>query len=574
MTVDPCEDFFQFACKPAAFQTEVPPVRPPLLTFEQLVKKPPAGFDFVKTFSDSCMNISDRFSSLEVLYNCTANGICLDEEIKPFGQVYVDFINYLKWFANQTAFPAVTPDWEEVTRDWFGGQGWTWWNMAANVLKDYSFLGTFQYVVGPVDGGRDYFRANLFFVPMIETTVDSERLGERDLLPRIHIVPMKVARFLRNGGDKEEIVKYKRFMRALLGYISNNATTLEDDIERIVELELELGQINTRSSFTSGDDWELVTINELYQLVPTVEWKDYILASLDSNTEFRLRGGTEVAIPSRELLSQMGEWVKQIEAKRRDQANLLTWRMMVTFSNNFMHTGTSSSDIQENIFTKIDSSATSRSGNCLTQIKTFFPGIEDDLLVAQYLDSQTKSSVQDMWSGLKDEFGRVINESSWMTRRTKIQAVKKLDGTKLLVGESLPDTEEFESLKKQMSPDYIKNILAIGNYQWDTLAKSLGMNKPIFRDDEGQNNAFYYPSFNKVLVKTGLINGMLDLGFSLQFPNASIYGGFVASTLGHELTHAFDNNGRKTDKDGFELDWWETRDEDAFNKRTECLVNC
>ena len=281
-----------------------------------------------------------------------------------------------------------------------------------------------------------------------------------------------------------------------------------------------------------------------------------------------------MAIPSRELISEMGEWVKGIEAKRRDQANLLTWRMMVTFSNNFMHTGTSSSDIQENIFTKIDPSATSRSGNCLTQIKTFFPGIEDDLLIAQYLDSQTKSSVQDLWTGLKEEFRRVINESSWISRRTKIRAFEKLDGTKLLVGESLPATEEFVSLKKMMTPDYIKNILAIGNYQWDTLAKSLGRNKHFFKDNEGEDNAYYYGNFNTVIVKTGLINGILDLGFSLDFPNASLYGGFVASTLGHELTHGFDNNGRKTDKDGFELDWWETRDEDAFNKRTECLVTC
>ena len=90
---------------------------------------------------------------------------------------------------------------------------------------------------------------------------------------------------------------------------------------------------------------------------------------------------------------------------------------------------------------------------------------------------------------------------------------------------------------------------------------------------EEQNNAIYHPTFNQVKVATGLIRGMLELGLSTKFPLASIYGGFVA-TLGHELTHGFDSSGRKYDKDGFKLDWWEREDEAEYEKRTQCLVSC
>ena len=74
-------------------------------------------------------------------------------------------------------------------------------------------------------------------------------------------------------------------------------------------------------------------------------------------------------------------------------------------------------------------------------------------------------------------------------------------------------------------------------------------------------------------MKTGLLNGLLGLGFSLSYPPSLLYGGFVAATLGHELTHGFDSNGRMFDKDGFTLDWWEQEDEEAFDNRTACMVN-
>merc|ERR1712080_371036 len=120
--------------------------------------------------------------------------------------------------------------------------------------------------------------------------------------------------------------------------------------------------------------------------------------------------------------------------------------------------------------------------------------------------------------------------------------------------------------------DYMGNILAIGKYNWDTQVNNFFEEKKIFSDgNEDENNAFYSPTYNNVIIKTGLINGFLDLGFSLGFPPALLYGGFVASTLGHELTHGFDTTGRQFDKYGNRLDWWEPSDDSEFTNRTECL---
>ena len=133
-----------------------------------------------------------------------------------------------------------------------------------------------------------------------------------------------------------------------------------------------------------------------------------------------------------------------------------------------------------------------------------------------------------------------------------MRAKRKLEGVRIIVGDTSPKTPEYEELKSKISgSDYIGNILAIGNYKWDTLVKHFYEEKKLFNDgDETENNAFYSPTYNNVIIKTGLINGFLDLGFSLGFPPSLLYGGFVATTLGHELTHGFDTTGRNYDKDG------------------------
>ena len=63
---DPCDDFYKFACNVANRGKSVPPVKEPLLTFEQLVETPPEGFDYVKRFYRSCTAITTQTSSSKV----------------------------------------------------------------------------------------------------------------------------------------------------------------------------------------------------------------------------------------------------------------------------------------------------------------------------------------------------------------------------------------------------------------------------------------------------------------------------------------------------------------------------
>ena len=100
------------------------------------------------------------------------------------------------------------------------------------------------------------------------------------------------------------------------------------------------------------------------------------------------------------------------------------------------------------------------------------------------------------------------------------------------------------------------------------------MGNRLKQKPEGEEivNAFYSQQDNEVTVVTGLLEEVIDLGFSRLFPPSIIYGSLVASTLGHELTHGFNNDGKKFDGEGYTQDWWEPEDIAAFNYSTQCMV--
>merc|ERR1719431_1121258 len=141
------------------------------------------------------------------------------------------------------------------------------------------------------------------------------------------------------------------------------------------------------------------------------------------HSSFKVQGSTKIKIPNRDIVSAIAEWVERLSA--RDQANLLIWRMYSKFSNDFMQTGQSSGAFGEDLFSTFSAGKT-REDNCITQLETFFPGAYNDMLVAKYVDEQTKNDIKDMFNGTVKEFEHIIDAQEWMSKRTKIRAKKKV----------------------------------------------------------------------------------------------------------------------------------------------------
>ena len=122
---------------------------------------------------------------------------------------------------------------------------------------------------------------------------------------------------------------------------------------------------------------------------------------------------------------------------------------------------------------------------------------------------------------MAEEFEEMIDEQTWMSRRTKKTAKEKLQNMGINVGEQSPNSTEFALLKDKMNrKDYINNILAIGNYKYDSLVKQVDeeVKVPRERGEEAENNAFYDQLSNEMLILTGLITGFFGKGLSFDLP--------------------------------------------------------
>ena len=158
-----------------------------------------------------------------------------------------------------------------------------------------------------------------------------------------------------------------------------------------------------------------------------------------------------------------------------------------------------------------------------------------------------------------------LHAADWMSEATKAQAYKKLDAMRIKVG--YPDKwRDYSKLDLARRP-YVLNFLAAGAFEFQRQMAKLG--RPVDRSEwlmtPQTNNAYYDPSLNEICFPAGILQPPF---FDEQADDASNYGA-LASTIGHELTHGFDDEGRQYDWEGNLKNWWTEADAQAFQARAE-----
>lgn len=174
--------------------------------------------------------------------------------------------------------------------------------------------------------------------------------------------------------------------------------------------------------------------------------------------------------------------------------------------------------------------------------------------------------VEDIRTALKDRIAKL----GWMSDSTKQKAYAKLASIKSKVGypDKWKDFSSMEIGRESLAKNYMNSRLWWHNYEYSKLGK------PVDRDEWDMTpqtyNAYYNPSNNEIVLPAGIftVPGYRDE----ELDDAVVYGYGGASTIGHEITHGFDDEGRQYDAKGNLVSWWTKTDEESFNKRAEVMV--
>lgn len=192
------------------------------------------------------------------------------------------------------------------------------------------------------------------------------------------------------------------------------------------------------------------------------------------------------------------------------------------------------------------------------------------LFVKEYFSAEAKKRYSDMVEDIRAALKNRIRKLDWMSDATKEKALVKLAKMKKKVG--YPDKwKDFSAMDIKEQP-YVRNVIAAGEWWHHYEVSKLG--KPVDRDEWDMTpqtyNAYYNPSNNEIVLPAGIftVPGKRDE----ELDDALVYGYAASSTIGHEITHGFDDQGRQYDENGNLKNWWTKEDEEQFNKRAAVMV--
>jgi len=180
-----------------------------------------------------------------------------------------------------------------------------------------------------------------------------------------------------------------------------------------------------------------------------------------------------------------------------------------------------------------------------------------------------KKRVLEMVRDIEDAMSADIRQSPWMGEKTKALAFKKLAAVANKIG--YPDKWRDYSRLDVVAGDAFGNLARADGFELHRQLNKVG--RPVDRGEFDMtpptDNAYYDPQMNSINFPAGILQLP---NFDLKADTAAILGA-IGATIGHELTHGFDDEGRHYDASGNLVDWWTAEDGKAFEARAQGVVD-
>lgn len=191
------------------------------------------------------------------------------------------------------------------------------------------------------------------------------------------------------------------------------------------------------------------------------------------------------------------------------------------------------------------------------------------LYVERHFQEAAKDRMDELVANLMEAFRLGIDELDWMTEATKEEAHDKLARFTTKIG--YPEEWKDYSALEVRPDDLVGNLMRSSEVEHNREVEKLG--EPVDRSEWFMTphtvNAYYNPTMNEIVFPAAILQPPF---FNVDADDAVNYGA-IGAVIGHEISHGFDDQGRKSDGDGNLRDWWTEEDAEAFDARARQLVD-
>jgi putative endopeptidase len=190
------------------------------------------------------------------------------------------------------------------------------------------------------------------------------------------------------------------------------------------------------------------------------------------------------------------------------------------------------------------------------------------IYVERHFSPESKARMEELVANLMAAYREAIDELEWMSPATKAEAQAKLANFTVKI--AYPDKWRDYSALEMRPDDLLGNVRRATAFEYADMIGRLG--KPVDRTEWGMTpqtvNAYYNPVNNEIVFPAAILQPPF---FNLSADDAVNYGA-IGAVIGHEISHGFDDQGRKSDGQGNLRDWWTAQDAAAFEQRANMLV--
>jgi putative endopeptidase len=363
----------------------------------------------------------------------------------------------------------------------------------------------------------------------------------------------------RSTKIRSQYVEHLQAMFKLLGDTPEQATA---EANSVMEFETALAKASqTRTAMREPENtYHRMSVSELEKLAPDFDWKRYFAAVGTP----ALTNNVNVGSP---------DFFKQVSAAVKG-TDVTVWKSYLRWQ--IVHAAApwlsdSFADENFNFFGKVLSGQKEQQARwkrCTTLTDSLLGEALGQDWVNAYFGGDAKANMQKLVVSLETALGEDVQQLDWMSPATKAQAEKKLAAVRNKIG--YPDKWRDYSSVMIARDDLHGNIDRARAFEFRRQLNKIG--KPVDETEWGMTpptvNAYYNDSYNDINFPAGI----LQPPFYDNNANIAENLGGIGVVIGHEITHGFDDNGSKYDEKGNLREWYTPADRKAFTERTDCEV--
>ncbi|WCT11057.1 M13 family metallopeptidase [Mucilaginibacter jinjuensis] len=353
---------------------------------------------------------------------------------------------------------------------------------------------------------------------------------------------------------------YKQYISTLFQLTGSSAAVAAKDAAIVYDIQKQLAashktNIERRDVHANYHKLAIVSINKTQ---PNIGWVT-LLANLGAVTD-----SVDMAQPA--YYDKLNTILKSVSI-----ADWKTYLKAGTLENYAETLGTPFIDASFQFSSVLSGQATQKSRRQIMteNVDSYLGQALGQLYVKRYFNEDAKKRVLVLVNNLQKSFENRINHLDWMSDSTKLKAKEKLYAITKKLG--YPDKWKNYDRVQIARTKYFEDVLSLNQNSYQVeLAK---LNKPVDRTEwfttPSTVTAYYNPSQNEVVFPAGILQYPY---FDFSADDAINYGG-IGMVIGHEMTHAFDDQGAQYDKDGNVKNWWTKEDYQKFKVKTNQLAD-